>query len=171
MAYSKPLNEMVKPDWLSDEAWAATLKACESDAVIRRDAKAHVELYRRTGGKEGYELGGAPVLLLTTIGRKSGNQVTTPVNFLREGAGYVVVGSLAGAAEDPQWAKNLKQDPRAWVQVKDQVWEAEVRMVTGDERAELWPRLVKTMPLWGVFVHRTDREFPIFILAPKKGAR
>jgi F420H(2)-dependent quinone reductase len=171
MAYAKPLNELVKPDWMSEEGWKATLKTCASDEVIRRDAKAHVELYRRTGGKEGYELGGAPVLLLTTIGRKSGKQVIAPVNFLREAEGYVVVGSLAGAADDPHWAKNLKNDPRAWVQDKEQVFEADVRQVRSAERADLWPRLVKRMPLWGVFVHRTDREFPIFILTPKKSAQ
>lgn len=170
MSYSKPLNELVKPDWMSDEAWKATLKTCASDDVIRRDAKAHVELYRRTGGKEGYTLGGAPVLLLTTIGRKSGKEVIAPVNFLEEKEGYVVVGSLAGAAEDPHWAKNLKINPRAKVQIKDQIWEADVRQVRTEERADLWDRLVKTMPLWGVFVHRTDREFPIFILTPKKKA-
>jgi len=170
MTYAKPLTQLAKPDWMSDTDWQATMKACESDAIIRRDGKAHAELYRRTGGKEGYYLGGAPVLLLTTIGRKSGAKVTTPLNFLREGSGYVVVGSLAGAAEDPHWVKNLEKESRAWVQHKEEVWEADVRRVIREERAALWPRLIKAMPLWDVFVNRTDREFPIFMLTPKGGA-
>ncbi|AMN47765.1 hypothetical protein ACG33_11785 [Steroidobacter denitrificans] len=138
---------------------------------MRQDSKAHVKLYRATGGKEGYELGGAPVLLLTTVGRKSGKQVTTALNFVKHGDGYLLVGSLGGTAEDPHWAKNLKKTPEAWVQIKDQKWEADVRQLTPEEGAELWPSLIKAMPLWGVFVHRTDRPFPIFLLTPKQDAR
>ncbi|MBK7904317.1 MAG: nitroreductase family deazaflavin-dependent oxidoreductase [Proteobacteria bacterium] len=170
MNYEKPLNELVKPDWLSEADWKLTLEKVESADRMRQDSKAHVELYRSTGGKEGYELGGCPCLLLTTIGRKSGNLVTTALNFLKHGESYVLVGSLGGTAEDPHWAKNLKQTPKASVQVKDQKWEADVREVTGEERAQLWPSLVKAMPLWGVFVERTDRPFPIFFLTPKRDA-
>ncbi|TAK53904.1 MAG: nitroreductase family deazaflavin-dependent oxidoreductase [Gammaproteobacteria bacterium] len=170
MAYEKPLNELAKPDWVSEEDWKLTLQKVASAEVMRKDAKAHLEIYQATGGKEGYELGGCAVLLLTTIGRKSGKQVTAPLNFLKHGESYVLVGSLGGTAEDPHWAQNLKKTPQAWVQVKDQRWEAEVREVTGEERAQLWPELVKAMPLWGVFVHRTDRQFPIFFLRPKTGA-
>lgn len=171
MAYEKPLSELEKPGWMSDADWKLTLERVESPARMRMDARAHVALYLATGGREGYELGGCPVLLLTTIGRSSGREVVAPVNFIRHEGGYVVVGSLGGAAEDPHWARNLKKNPRAWVQVRDQKWEADVREVTAaDERARLWPLLVNAMPLWGVFVHRTDRQFPIFLLTPRQGA-
>ena len=58
-------------------------------------------------------------LLITTIGRKSGQQITTALNFLQQGESYIVVGSLAGVAHDPSWALNLRENPQAWVQVKD----------------------------------------------------
>lgn len=170
MTYEKPLSEIVKPDWLSDEDWQRTLQKVESATVMRQDAKAHVKLYQDTNGQEGYELAGCPCLLLTTIGRKTGNPVTTALNFIEDSGGYIVVGSLGGTAEHPHWAKNLMQSPKAWAQIKDKKWEADVREVTGAERERLWPNLVKAMPLWGVFVQRTDRVFPIFIIRPRRPA-
>ena len=105
MTYEKPLKELVKPDWLSEEDWRRALEKVESAKVIKRDAKAHLDLYQKSKGKEGFELAGCAVLLLTTVGRKSGNQVTTPLNFLELDGSYVVVGSLGGMAEDPGGAE------------------------------------------------------------------
>lgn len=169
VAYEKPLSELEKPDWISEEAWQATLAKVESMDRIRSDAKAHVETYLATNGREGYqqELAPLPCLLITTIGHKSGKQVITALNFVLRGEKYIVVGSLAGKGDDPAWAKNLKKTPQAWVQVKDKKWEAHVQLLTPEERAEIWPELVRVMPLWEVFQQRTDRLFPVFVLTPK----
>lgn len=162
-------RDLVQPNWMSDEDWQATLGKVESLERIRRDAQAHLAVYASSGGKEGFIREGAPApcLLLTTIGRKSGKQRTTPVNFMQDGNSYIVVGSLAGYERDPGWALNLRNKPRAWIQVRDNKVEATVRLVSGEERKRLWPRLVEWMPLWAVFQDRTDREFPVFVLTPK----
>lgn len=173
MAYTKLLNELAKPDWMSNADWQATLERVESLDRIRADAKAHVATYLATGGEQGYrqELAPLPCLLITTIGRKSGREVTTALNFLCQGEKYIVVGSLAGSGEDPSWAQNLKNEPQAWVQVRDSRWEAEVQLLSGAERKKIWPSLVTAMPLWEVFQQRTDRPFPVFVLTPKRQAR
>lgn len=170
MTHARPLSELVKPDWISAADWQATLERIESLDRIRADARAHVATYLATGGKEGYsqELAPLPCLLITTIGRKSGKQVTTALNFVQQGEEYIVVGSLAGHQDDPSWALNLKNDPRAWVQVKDRKWEAQVKQLSGEERAAIWPSLVRAMPLWEVFQQRTDRAFPVFVLSSKR---
>lgn len=170
MTYVKPLSELEKPDWISEADWRATLERVESLDRIRADAKAHVETYLATGGKEGYrqELAPLPCLLITTIGRKSGKRVTTALNFVQQGNKHIIVGSLAGAGGDPGWALNLRSNNQAWVQVQDQKWDAQVQLLTEPERAAIWPSLVKIMPLWEVFQQRTDRRFPVFVLTPKK---
>lgn len=170
MSYSKSLDELTKPDWMTDEQWEMTLKNVASNDVIRQDAKLHVERYLATGGKEGYMREGAPApcLLLTTIGRKSGNHVIVALNFMQDGETYIVVGSLAGNATDPVWALNLKNNPQAWVQVKDQKSEASVEQITGEERDRLFLAFCKIMPLYSVFQQRTDRTFPLFRITPKK---
>jgi len=168
MAYEKRLDELVKPEWMSDPDWKVTLDVVESLDRIKSDAKAHVARYVASNGEDGYQMPWGVTLLITTIGRKTGNKVTTALNFLQQGESYVVVGSLAGVAHDPGWALNLKQNPQAWVQVKDKKWEASVHLMDSAEREKAWPALLKAMPLWGIFEQRTDRKFPVFVLTPKK---
>lgn len=169
MTREKPLHELVKPDWISEADWQETLQKIGSLERIRADAKAHVELYLATNGEQGYrqELAPLPCLLITTIGHRSGKQALTALNFMLLDGKYHVVGSLAGIGRDPVWAQNLKANPRAWVQVRDHRWEADVHLLGDAERAAIWPTLVKTMPLWEVFQQRTDRPFPVFELKPK----
>ena len=169
MTYSKSLGELTKPDWLSEAEWKAALEKVASQDRIKRDAKAHLEAYLASDGKIGYQdESGLFFLVLTTIGRTSGQPKSTPLNFAQEGENFYVVGSLAGSATDPQWALNLRANPQAWVQVKDKKWEAKAELVGAEERATLWPRIRKAMPMWEVFQQRTDREFPIFRLTPKQ---
>lgn len=167
---TKSLDELVKPDWMTEEQWQGTLHSVRSVEGIKQDAKAHVEAYIRTNGEEGYFRPGAPLpcLLLTTIGRKSGNQVVTPLNFVEQGENYLVVGSLAGNENDPLWALNLKNNPQAWVQVKASKWEAKVEQLSSEEREKVWPGLCKVMPMWEFFQQRTDRPFPVFLVTPTK---
>jgi len=160
-------KELVKPEWMSDADWEDTLGKVESLDRIRRDAQEHLRIYASTDGQEGFERA-APCLLLTTIGRKSGKQITTPLNFWQQGDTYVVIGSLAGYDRDPGWALNLKKNPHAWVQIKEQRLEVTARVVTGAERERLWVRSNEVLPLWQVFQQRTEREFPIFVLTPKQ---
>lgn len=168
MTYSKPLNELEKPDWMSEAEWKATLESVQSLNRIKSDAKAHLEAYVSSNGEVGYETPAGFFLILTTIGRKSGERKSTPLSFMQEGENFYVVGSLAGSATDPQWAQNLEANPQAWVQVKDKKWEASVQKLGAEERKAIWPRVLKVLPQWGVFQKRTDREFPVFRLTQKK---
>ena len=108
-------------------------------------------------------------MLLTTIGRKSGKEYTTPVNVVREGNGFFVVASLGGYDAYPQWYLNLEKNPRVWVQEKDKKVPATARRLTREEKAALWPRLLKDgQALWAYFQMFTEREFPVILVSPDK---
>ena len=111
---------------------------------------------------------GGPTLLLTTTGRKSGQEHTSPANFYTDGDDLVVVGSIAGLDQHPHWALNLDAEPRASVQVKAKKWPLIARKIEAEERAALWPKLVEFFPLWGHFQKYSDREFFVFALSPRQ---
>jgi deazaflavin-dependent oxidoreductase (nitroreductase family) len=166
---------MVKPDFLSDEEWATIVEQTSSLQRIRGDAKADVEAYlaHPEGRSTGVEPGGdptkptqLPTLLLTTIGRKSGEKRTTPLVFLRNGDDMVVVGSLAGYDTHPAWYHNASANSDCWIQLDHDKSTAVARDVTDEERAELWPKLTEMFPPWGYFQSQTDRPFAIVILSP-----
>ena len=160
-------KELQKPDLMTEEEWAGVLDAVSSLKRIRADGRAHTELYL-SSGEQAYQVRiGPPSLLLTTIGRKSGKEISTPLNFMYDGENYYVVGSLAGYDVHPHWALNLEKNPRAWIQVKDKKMAVTARRVVGEERSRLWPRLLTVLPLWGVFQQRTEREFPVVVLSPQ----
>lgn len=153
---------------MTDEGWAALL-AARNPAIIRAGGHEQVRRYLETNGEGADETQGGPTLLLTTIGRKSGKEVITPVNYMKLGDDIVVVGSLAGLSMHPHWVLNLEKTPRGWVQLRDRKWAVSARKVTGDERSKLWPSLTAHFPLWGHFQKYCDREFGVFILSAAKG--
>ena len=109
---------------------------------------------------------GLPTLLLTCIGRKSGEKRTVPLVFLKNGEEMVIVGSLADYDQHPAWYLNISANPKCWVQLDRRKMTAVARDATAEEREELWPRLTAVLPLWGVFQKQTERPFPIVILSP-----
>jgi deazaflavin-dependent oxidoreductase (nitroreductase family) len=166
---AKEVEKLEKPDFLTEEAWEGIKGSVASLEVIRGNARAHTEAYLATGGGPGIsDAGGVPVLLLTTIGRKSGKEITTPLNYMEDGENVVVVASLAGYDVYPHWWRNLEKNPQASVQVNDRKWAVRARKTAGEERRQLWARLMNVLPLWGVFQQRTEREFPVVTLSPEK---
>jgi len=168
---------MVKPEFMSDEEWEMIKEQTASLDRIRGDAKADVEAYLANpeGRATGVEPGGdptkptqLPTLLLTTIGRKSGEKRTTPLVFLRNGDDLVVVGSLAGYDSHPAWYLNITANPDCWLQLDHDKMTAVGRDVTDAEREELWPKLTEMFPPWGFFQDQTDRPFSIVILSPRQ---
>ena len=107
-------------------------------------------------------------MLLTTIGRKSGKEIKTPLNYVEDGDTVIVVGSLFGFDEHPHWVLNLDKHPTGWVQIKDRTWKVTAHKATPEEKAKLWPRLTAEFPLWGHFQKYCDRDFKVFILSPEK---
>ena len=161
-------EEMKKPDFLSDQDWATLKDQTSSLERIRGDAKADVEAYLANpdGRSTGAGPSGLPTLLLTCIGRKSGEQRTVPLVFLRNGEDMVIVGSLAGYDQHPAWSRNLSANPQCWVQLDRRKMTAVARQATEKERQELWPKLIALLPLWDLFQQQTERPFPIVILSP-----
>jgi len=162
-------DNMVKPDYLSDADWE-TLKAQTSSLDrIRGDAQADVERY--LANPDGWSTGGGspsglPTLLLTCIGRKSGEKRTTPLIFIQDGENMVIVGSLAGYDTHPAWYHNLQANPNCSVQRDRDVVEAVARTATDAERERLWEQLIAMFPPLGFFQQQTDRPFSIVILSP-----
>ena len=159
---------MQKPDFLTDEQWAYLKDQTSSLERIRSDGKADCADYLANpdGRSTGAGPSGLPTLLLTCIGRKSGEQRTTPLVFLQDGERMVVVASLAGYDRNPAWYGNLRANPQCWVQLDRRKMAAVARDATDSERRDLWPRLVAILPLWEMFQKATERPFPIVILTP-----
>ena len=162
------LREIPKPDFMSQEERDLLIKTRDR-AIIRLGSRAHVQMYLESqGGGTTFITQGGPTLLLATTGRKSGQEHISPTNFMEDGQSVIVVGSVAGLERHPDWALNLEAKPEGWVQVKARRWNVTARKIVGKERAELWPKLTAFFPLWGHFQKYSDREFMVFILAPKQ---
>jgi deazaflavin-dependent oxidoreductase (nitroreductase family) len=128
--------------------------------------KEHVDRYRETGGEEGHDWKGTVTLLLTTTGRRSGEQRTTPLIYQPDGDRYVIVASQGGADEHPAWYFNLSADPAVEVQVKDDRFDATASTAEGEERARLWKLMTATWPAYDKYQTRTDRQIPVVVLTP-----
>jgi deazaflavin-dependent oxidoreductase (nitroreductase family) len=126
----------------------------------------HSAVYRWTGGAIGGRLFGAPVLLLSVTGRKSGQQRTTALIYLRDGSDYVVVASYGGSDWDPSWWLNLKANPLASVQVGRDRIAVRAEQADAAERARLWPPLVQMYSGYAGYQQKTKREIPIVKLHP-----
>jgi deazaflavin-dependent oxidoreductase (nitroreductase family) len=125
----------------------------------------HVERYRETDGAVGHIWKrGAKVLLLTTKGRTTGKETTTPLIYERAGNDYVLVASKGGAPEHPGWYRNLARDPEVEVQVMDVTFPARARTAGGDERARLWKLVTRQWPDYDAYQTRTEREIPVVVL-------
>jgi deazaflavin-dependent oxidoreductase (nitroreductase family) len=125
----------------------------------------HVRRYRETGGDVGHIWKeGSTVLLLTTTGRKSGEQHTTPLIYAQDGDRYVIVASKGGAPDDPGWYRNLDKTPAVELQVKDDVFPARARTAEGEERDRLWQKANEVWPHYAEYQQKTDREIPVVVL-------
>lgn len=123
-------------------------------------------IYRLTGGRRGLS-SRSTTLYLTTTGRKTGQPRRVPVLFLRDGNRYWVMASNYGTQKHPAWSANLLADPNATIQVGDESREVRARLASGEEKAELWPRLLDLYPAWKQYSEWTDRDFRLFCLEPR----
>ena len=125
-----------------------------------------VETYERTNGKEGNTLldTGLPVIIVTTRGHRTGKLRKIPLMRVEHDGEYALVASKGGAPEHPEWFHNLVADPTA-VTIQDgpEPWDAVVRLVEGEERAEWYERAIAAFPPYAEYQEKTDREIPVFI--------
>jgi deazaflavin-dependent oxidoreductase (nitroreductase family) len=129
-------------------------------------ARKQAELYERTNGAEGTELRGRPVIVLTSVGAKTGKLRKTPLMRVEHDGRYAVVASLGGAPQHPVWYCNLKANPHVELQDGDTKRDYTAREVTGDEKDEWWARAVDTWPDYAKYQAKTDRVIPVFVLEP-----
>jgi deazaflavin-dependent oxidoreductase (nitroreductase family) len=125
----------------------------------------HIDRYRATGGEEGHEWQGTRCLILTTRGRKSGEQRDSALIYGVHGDDYLLVASKGGAPDHPAWYKNLDADPQVTLQVGPEVFTATARTATAQERPELWAIMVKEWPAYDDYVKKTEREIPVVVLS------
>ena len=123
----------------------------------------HVRAYRETNGEQGYNWRGATILLLTTTGRQSGQERTTPLIYRDDGERWVVVASKGGAPDHPDWYKNLVATPDATIQIKGDRISVHARAAEGEERARLWPLMAEVWPAYDEYQRRTDRAIPVVV--------
>jgi deazaflavin-dependent oxidoreductase (nitroreductase family) len=129
----------------------------------------HVERYVETDGQVGHDWKrGAPVLIITTAGRRSGEPRSTPLIYGRHGDDYLVVASKGGADEPPAWYLNLAEQPEVEVQVRDERFGARARTATPEEKPELWPIMTALWPDYDAYQQRTEREIPVVVLQPEQ---
>ncbi len=125
----------------------------------------HVRVYRETDGQRGYHWRGTTILLLSTKGRRSGQERTTPLIHRTDGDRWIVVASKGGAPENPSWYENLLAEPEAIIQVEDQEIPVLASTAQGAERARLWSSMVAVWPAYEDYQTKTDREIPVVVLS------
>ena len=137
-------------------------------------AREHVHRYRASNGADGHiwtgfdGSGNFPCLLLTTKGRKSLENRTTPLIYGKNGDSFIVIASQGGRPVHPGWYHNLNAEPRVEVQVKDRLFEADARTATEDKRAALWSMMAEIYPPYDDYQKKADatRQIPVVILTP-----
>jgi deazaflavin-dependent oxidoreductase (nitroreductase family) len=127
-------------------------------------AREQVQKYEASGGTEGTELNGRPVVILWTKGRRSGKVRKTPLMRIEHGGKYAVVASLGGAPRHPVWCHNVVANPDVTLQDGSAVRDFRAREVHGEEKAEWWRHATATWPDYDAYQARTDREIPVFVL-------
>jgi deazaflavin-dependent oxidoreductase (nitroreductase family) len=125
----------------------------------------HVRVYRETNGEQGYQWRGTTILLLTTNGRTSGQERTTPLIHRTDGDdSWVVVASKGGAPDHPDWYKNLDANPEVTIQVKDERLPVRARTAQGEERQRLWKLMTEVWPPYDEYQEKTERQIPVVVL-------
>jgi deazaflavin-dependent oxidoreductase (nitroreductase family) len=124
----------------------------------------HIDRYVATDGEEGHDWNGTQALLLTTTGRKTGQERISPLIYGRHGDDYLIVASKGGTPENPAWYLNLEANPEVGVQVKGDKFTANARTATPEEKAEMWPIMTKEWPDYDTYQTKTDRDIPVVVL-------
>lgn len=138
-----------------------TLKA----KLVNLIPRTNVIVYRWSNGRFGGKMQDLPVLILHTVGRKSGKPRQSPLLYIQDGEDYVVVGSRGGSDAPPAWWLNLQAKPEATIEIKRTMRPVSARRATAAEKAAYWPRLTAGYPFYNDYQARTAREIPVVVLS------
>lgn len=126
----------------------------------------HIKRYVETDGRSGHEWKGAPTLLLTTRGRKSGKRRRTALIYGKDGDNYIIVASRGGHQNHPAWYLNLRENPEVEVQVGADNFTAVAHTAGDEDKARLWPLMTSIWPAYNDYQAKTERTIPVVILTP-----
>ncbi|MGB3335427.1 MAG: nitroreductase family deazaflavin-dependent oxidoreductase [Mycobacterium sp.] len=129
-------------------------------------SRENAEKYMSSGGTEGTDMKGMPVILLTTVGAKTGKLRKTPLMRVEHDGRYAIVASLGGAPKNPVWYYNVAKNPRVELQDGTVTGDYDAREVFGEEKAQWWQRAVAAYPDYADYQEKTDRQIPVFVLTP-----
>jgi F420H(2)-dependent quinone reductase len=129
-------------------------------------SREQAEKYMASGGSQGAEMQGKPVILLTTVGAKTGKLRKTPLMRVEHDGQYAIVASLGGAPQHPVWYHNVKKNPRVELQDGTVTGDYDAREVFGEEKEIWWGRAVEAWPDYAIYQTKTDRQIPVFLLTP-----
>lgn len=132
--------------------------------LTRKFMDLHIYLFRRTGGAIGGNLLGRPALILTTVGRKSGQNRETPLTYIPDGDRYLLIASNGGSDRVPSWWRNLVAHPEVKIEVGRRTISAIARTADAQERQVLWPKIVAQAPNYASYQKKTKREIPVVIV-------
>jgi F420H(2)-dependent quinone reductase len=137
-----------------------------ANLALKLGSGVHAGVYRATKGKVFGRMGKSPLLLLNTVGRKSGKKRTTPLIYVVDGEDFVIIASKGGAPTHPAWYLNLMAHPDVTVEVGDREVKVRAEEVYGDEKTRLWQKMVETYPTYDDYQTKTEREIPLLKLHP-----
>jgi F420H(2)-dependent quinone reductase len=152
---------------MPDNMFYTRLSMAMPQAIFTATGKLNTQIYRLTGGRLWNKVGTAPVLLLTAIGRRSGEPRTVPVVYLADGERKIVIGSNAGHARTPAWSHNLQANPDAEVQIRGKRQLVRARVAQDEERAELWRKVNQMYEGFDSYDANVDRDIAVFVLEPR----
>ncbi len=132
-------------------------------------ARTQAETFEASGGAEADTLRGVPIIVLTTVGWKSGALRKTALMRVEHDGRYAVVASKGGAPDEPRWAENMRRHSHVELQDGAAKRDYTARELDGDERAEWWDRAVEVWPDYAQYQTRTDRQIAVFVLEPHDG--
>jgi F420H(2)-dependent quinone reductase len=129
-------------------------------------SREQADKYAESGGAEAADMKGMPIILLTTVGAKTGKLRKTPLMRVEHNGEYAIVASLGGAPKNPVWYYNVAKNPRVELQDGAVTRDYDAREVFGDEKAAWWDRAVEAYPDYADYQKNTERQIPVFVLTP-----
>ena len=132
-------------------------------------ARKQAEAFEQSNGEKANTLRGVPIIVLTTVGARSGALRKTALMRVEDDGRYAVVASKGGAPDEPKWAANMRRQPHVELQDGDVRRDYTARELSGDERVEWWARATAVWPDYDNYQTKTDRQIPVFVLEPHDG--